>query len=196
VSFAGLRRGPKIWSSASEVHPRRTHHERLDADAPVGRADRQRSDWRGRRSAIPGARRASVPTVDVRSLQRDDDLSSFAIGPQRSRSIPGLVTPQRHCNAPVTLPRQLPSSDARSWNWSSSRRAQAHEVEAVSHQIASGLFGMLVWWMEGRSRMSGTEPAIYFGAPPVTSRDRSRRSDYACRDKCRRRCRATHPRPS
>jgi AcrR family transcriptional regulator len=40
--------------------------------------------------------------------------------------------------------------------------AQAPEVEAVSHQIASGLFGMLVWWMEGRSRMTGAEASDLF----------------------------------
>jgi AcrR family transcriptional regulator len=40
--------------------------------------------------------------------------------------------------------------------------APAHVVEALSHQIASGLFGLLVWWMEGRSRMTGSEASDLF----------------------------------
>ena len=36
-------------------------------------------------------------------------------------------------------------------------RAQAQDVDALSHQIASGLFGLLVWWMDGRSRMTADE---------------------------------------
>jgi AcrR family transcriptional regulator len=41
-------------------------------------------------------------------------------------------------------------------------RAQAQEVEAASHQIASGLFGLLVWWMEGRPRMTAVEASDLF----------------------------------
>jgi AcrR family transcriptional regulator len=40
--------------------------------------------------------------------------------------------------------------------------ARPHEVEALSQQIASGLFGLLVWWMEGRSRMTGPEASDLF----------------------------------
>jgi AcrR family transcriptional regulator len=40
--------------------------------------------------------------------------------------------------------------------------ARPHEVEALSRQIASGLFGLLVWWMEGRSRMTGPEASDLF----------------------------------
>jgi AcrR family transcriptional regulator len=40
--------------------------------------------------------------------------------------------------------------------------AQAHEVDALSHQIASGLFGLLVWWMDGRSRMTAGEASDLF----------------------------------
>jgi AcrR family transcriptional regulator len=40
--------------------------------------------------------------------------------------------------------------------------APAAETEAVAHAIASGLFGMLVWWMEGRARMTPAEASALF----------------------------------
>ena len=37
-----------------------------------------------------------------------------------------------------------------------------HELEALAHQLAGGLFGLLVWWMEGRPRMTALEASALF----------------------------------
>lgn len=41
-------------------------------------------------------------------------------------------------------------------------RAGAFPIEAISHSLASALFGLLVWWMDGRPRMSGDEASELF----------------------------------
>jgi AcrR family transcriptional regulator len=40
--------------------------------------------------------------------------------------------------------------------------AEPQAIEAASHAIASGLFGLLVWWMEGRTRMTGEQASDVF----------------------------------
>ena len=41
-------------------------------------------------------------------------------------------------------------------------RAAGFPVEAVSHALASALFGLLVWWMDGRPRASAEEASDLF----------------------------------
>jgi AcrR family transcriptional regulator len=48
-------------------------------------------------------------------------------------------------------------------------RCPAFPVEAVSHALASALFGLLVWWMDGRPRLSAEEVSELFGGMALAS---------------------------
>ena len=49
------------------------------------------------------------------------------------------------------------------------RRKGGFPVEAVSHALASALFGLLVWWMEGRPRLTAAEVSELYRRMAVAS---------------------------